>query len=195
MTDKEHTTPAIPKTAEQDAMDALLGNDTERKKKLVISESDATQSEYQAAYEASGEVSTIEEYDQIPDGEFGMAMLRGMGYKESQQSTKPKEVRRRPALLGLGAKEDEEIKKADLAKKYGHRERAPRLDEFRRGEEAKRKQREERYSSSYKNEREREKSGHSSSRRHDDRDRDHDRDRYRNREGDSQRHRDRHSRR
>ncbi|KAK6071632.1 pre-mRNA-splicing factor SPP2 [Seiridium cupressi] len=175
----EENTPTAPKTVEQDAMDALLGNNT-KKKTLVISESDTPQDEYKAAYQAAGEVSTIEEYDKIPDGEFGMAMLRGMGYKESQQSTKPKEVRRRPALLGLGAKEDEEIKKAELAKKHGHRERPPRLDEFRRGEEAKRKQREERHSNSYKHERERERSGYSSSRRHDDRDRD--RDRYRNRD-------------
>ena len=122
-----------------------------------------------------------------------MAMLRGMGYDESKQTSRAKEVRRRPALLGLGAKEDEEIKKAELAKKHGHRERRPRLDEYRRGENEKRQQREEKYSSSYKHERDRERSGHGSSRRYDDRDRA--RDRYRDRDGESSRHRDRHSRR
>lgn len=181
----------ITKTADQRAMDALLGNDEKKKENMVISSVDAPQDELQAAVAAAGEVSTIEEYDQIPDGEFGMAMLRGMGYKDTKQSTKPKEIKRRPALLGLGAKEDEEIKKADLAKKHGHRERAPRLDEYRRGEEAKRKQREER-TSSYKQEREYERTSQSSSRRHDDRDRN--RDRHRDRESDKSRHRDRYSR-
>ncbi|KAI1854548.1 hypothetical protein JX266_000666 [Neoarthrinium moseri] len=131
---------------DQDAIDALLGKDNGQKRKLVISEDDALKRDYSAV----GEVSTLEEYDQIPDGEFGLAMLRGMGYDGKSQGTKPKEVRRRPALLGLGAKEDEEIKKAELAKKYGHRERRPRLDEYRRDKEKERQQREERHSSSYK---------------------------------------------
>lgn len=187
------TSDSPPKTMEQSAMDALLGIDTEKQKKLVISGSEAPTDEFKAAVQAAGEVSTIEEYDQIPDGEFGMAMLRGMGYNESKESSRPKEVRRRPALLGLGAKEDEEIKKAELAKKHGHRDRRPRLDEYRRGENEKRQQREEKYSSSYKHERDRERSGHGSSRRNDDRERP--RERYRDREGESSRHRDRHSRR
>lgn len=186
----------VSKTTDQQAIDALLGKDDGRKKNIVITGIDAPQDEFQAAIASAGEVSTIEEYAEIPDGEFGMAMLRGMGYKETKQSTKPKEIKRRSALLGLGAKEDEEIKKADLAKKYGHRDRAPRLDEYRRGEEAKRKQREERYSSSsYKHEREREKTSQGSSRRHDDRDRDRYRDRDRDRDSDKSRHHDRHSRR
>ncbi|KAF7531697.1 hypothetical protein G7054_g8623 [Neopestalotiopsis clavispora] len=189
--EKAPSSPA--KTVEQNAMDALLGIDTKKQKKLVISGSETPTDEFKAAVQAAGEVSTIEEYDQIPDGEFGMAMLRGMGYDESKQTSRAKEVRRRPALLGLGAKEDEEIKKAELAKKHGHRERRPRLDEYRRGENEKRQQREEKYSSSYKHERERERSGHGSSRRYDDRDRA--RDRYRDRDGESSRHRDRHSRR
>ncbi|ETS76149.1 hypothetical protein PFICI_11536 [Pestalotiopsis fici W106-1] len=189
----EKTPNSPPRTVEQNAMDALLGIDTNKQKKLVISGSETPTDEFKAAVQAAGEVSTIEEYDQIPDGEFGMAMLRGMGYDESKQTSRPKDVRRRPALLGLGAKEDEEIKKAELAKKHGHRERRPRLDEYRRGENEKRQQREEKYSSSYKHERDRERSGHGSSRKYDDRDRA--RDRYRDREGESSRHRDRHSRR
>ncbi|KAH8202868.1 hypothetical protein TruAng_002921 [Truncatella angustata] len=191
--DQNDIRPSSPRNADQDAMDALLGNDT-RKKKIVISDADTEQDQFKAAVQAAGDVSTIEEYDQIPDGEFGMAMLRGMGYDESKKSAQPTEVRRRPALLGLGAKEDEEIKKADIAKKYGHRNRPPRLQDYRREEDAKRKQREERYSSSYKHERERERSGYSSSRRHDDRDHNRDSDRTRDRDGGSRRHRDRHSR-
>lgn len=194
--DKEGDEPSVqddPRSADQDAMDALLGKD--KGKKLVISETDALK----RAYDSVGEVSTIEEYEQIPDGEFGLAMLRGMGYNGKDKGNKPKEARRRPALLGLGAKEDEEIKKAELAKKHGHRERRPRLDEYRREKEKERQQREERHSGSYKNERERDRTNSSHSWRHDDRDRDRDRnrdrDRYADRDRDSRRHHDRHSRR
>jgi hypothetical protein len=180
------------RSVDQDAMDALLGKDNGTK--LVISETDALKRDYDKV----GEISTIEEYEQIPDGEFGLAMLRGMGYNGTDQGTKPKEVRRRSALLGLGAKEDEEIKKAELAKKYGHRERRPRLDEYRREKEKERKQR-DRHLGSYKNERDRDRTSASHSRRHDGRDRDRDRnrdsDRYNDRDRDSRRHYDRHSRR
>ncbi|KAI0128507.1 DExH-box splicing factor binding site-domain-containing protein [Xylariales sp. AK1849] len=187
-----------PKNTEQEAMNALLGKDDSKKKKLVISgptdmtEADALKRDYQAV----GEVSTIAEYDQIPDGEFGLAMLRGMGFDGKSKGAKPKEVKRRPHLLGLGAKEDKEIKEAEIAQKHGHRERRPRLDEYRRDKEKERQQREERYSGSYRNEHERDRGGHGHSNRNDDRDRNRDRDRDRRQaqDQDSHRHRDRHSR-
>ncbi|KAK7952539.1 uncharacterized protein PG986_008267 [Apiospora aurea] len=172
--------------ADQDALNALMGKDDERKKKMVIpagsnaTEDDALRRDYQTA----ADVSTLEEYDQIPDGEFGLAMLRGMGFDGKSQGSRPKEVKRRPALLGLGAKEDEEIKKAELAQKRGHRERRPRLDEYRREKEKEKERRHRDTSHSYKSERERDRGSHGDySRRHDDRDRD------------SRRHRDRDSRR
>lgn len=176
--------------ADQDALNALMGKDDGRKKKLVIpgasntAEDDALKRDYQTA----ADVSTLEEYDRIPDGEFGLAMLRGMGYDGKNQGSRPKEVKRRPALLGLGAKEDEEIKKAELAQKRGHRERRPRLDEYKRDKEKERERRHRDSPHSYKSERERDRGSHGDySRRYDDRDRDRDRDSRRHRNGDSRR--------
>ncbi|KAK8019332.1 DExH-box splicing factor binding site-domain-containing protein [Apiospora arundinis] len=170
-----------PVDVDQDALNALMGKDDGRKKKLVIAgasnttEEDALKKDFQTA----AEVSTLEEYDQIPDGEFGLAMLRGMGFDGKYQGSRSSEVKRKPALLGLGAKEDAEIKKAELAQKRGHRERAPRLDEYK-----KEKEKERRHRDSYKSEREREKGSHGDhSRRYDDRDRDS----RRHRHGDSRR--------
>lgn len=169
------------RSVDQDAIDALLGKDKGKKEKLIISgAANLTEAEaLKRDYNAVGEISTIDDYEKIPDGEFGLAMLRGMGFSGNDERTKPKEVKRRTHLLGLGAKEDEEIKKAELAKKHGHRERRPRLDEYRRDKEKERQQREERHSSSYKNERDRDRVGHGHNRRHDDRDNDRHRDRDR----------------
>ena len=55
---------------------------------------------------------SLADYAAVPVEEFGMGLLRGMGWKEGgvigkrkDQVTKPRDVTRRPALLGLGAKE------------------------------------------------------------------------------------------
>lgn len=180
-------------TPDQDAMDALMGKDNGRKQKLVISSSNVTEADaLKRDYQSVGEVATLEEYDQIPDGEFGMAMLRGMGFDGKDRGTRPKEVKRRPHLLGLGAKEDDEIKKAELAKKYGHRERRPRLDEYRREKEKEKQKRQRDNPDSYRNERDSDRKSHGHSHRsrgYDERDRNRDQDR------DSHRHRDRDSRR
>ncbi|KAI1131506.1 DExH-box splicing factor binding site-domain-containing protein [Nemania abortiva] len=166
--------------ADKDAMDALLGNrkpteqfiieDTSVSSKPQFSEKDA----YQRGLHEAAEVSTIEEYSEIPEGEFGAAMLRGMGWKGEEFGSKPKEVKRRPHLMGLGSKEDEEIKKAELAKRQGYRERRPRLDEYRRDREKDKQERSGRYRDSYKSERERERREQSYDHRH--------RDRYRERD-------------
>ncbi|KAI0393663.1 hypothetical protein F5Y17DRAFT_299244 [Xylariaceae sp. FL0594] len=147
---------------DKEAMDALLGKRKAGpdliitypapKAKTQISEQDA----YERSVREAAEVSTIEEYSDIPEGEFGAAMLRGMGWKGEELGSKPKEVKRRPHLMGLGSKEDEEIKKGELAKKHGHRERRPRLDEYRRDREKEKAERDGRYRDSYKSERDRE---------------------------------------
>ncbi|KAI1190180.1 DExH-box splicing factor binding site-domain-containing protein [Nemania serpens] len=172
-----------PRDADQDAMDALLGKrkpaqhliieDAAVSSKPRFPEEDA----YQRSMQEAAEVSTIEEYSEIPEGEFGAAMLRGMGWKGEEFGTKPKEVKRRPNLMGLGSKEDEEIKKAELAQRHGHRERRPRLDEYRRDREKERQERTGRHRDSYKSERERERE-----RRDQDYDHRH-RDRHRERDG------------
>ncbi|MCJ1245120.1 hypothetical protein MMC30_002321 [Trapelia coarctata] len=55
---------------------------------------------------------SLDDYAAVPIEEFGAALLRGMGWKEGDvvgknkgQSSKPRLVERRPALLGIGAKE------------------------------------------------------------------------------------------
>ncbi|KAI0834457.1 DExH-box splicing factor binding site-domain-containing protein [Hypoxylon sp. FL0890] len=169
----------VPKNGDTDAMDALLGKKRKSAKDLVIEgtpkrNTPTTPSEedvYRRRIEEAAEVSTIEEYDQIPEGEFGAAMLRGMGWNGEERGSKPKEVKRRPNLMGLGSKEDEEIKKAELAQKHGYRERRPRLDEYRRNKEKERRDRDERHGGSYKSERERERERRDHSHGHDYRDR------------------------
>ncbi|KAI1306310.1 DExH-box splicing factor binding site-domain-containing protein [Xylaria venustula] len=176
--------PQSPRDANRDAMDALLGKrkpaqdliiqGSASKSKPPFSEQDA----YQKSMTEAAEVSTIEEYSEIPEGEFGAAMLRGMGWKGEEFGSKPKEVKRRPHLMGLGSKEDEEIKKAELAKRHGHRERRPRLDEYRRDREKEKQERNGRYRDSYKSERDRERREHNYDRRHRERHRDDDGRRY-----------------
>ncbi|GIY03614.1 g-patch domain and KOW motifs-containing protein, partial [Caerostris extrusa] len=52
------------------------------------------------------EQSTIEDYDKVPIEQFGMALIRGMGWKEGEgignNNKKPVELKRRPKGLGLG---------------------------------------------------------------------------------------------
>ncbi|KAI1335182.1 hypothetical protein F5Y15DRAFT_420218 [Xylariaceae sp. FL0016] len=167
-----------PVSDDADAIDALLGRrkpgneliiKEASKGKKTISEGDA----YHKMMQEAADVPTLDEYDEIPEGGFGAAMLRGMGWTGDEGESKPRVVKRRPNLAGLGATEDEEIRKAELAKKHGHRDRRPRLDEYRRDREKERQDREDRRKESYKSERDRERRY-----RHDHRhsDRDHDRD-------------------
>ncbi|OTB02253.1 hypothetical protein M426DRAFT_199995 [Hypoxylon sp. CI-4A] len=163
-TDPREEDVEVPVGGDNDAMDALLGKKRKSAKDLVIEgttrNSTPTTASEQDAYrrrmEEAADVSTIDEYDQIPEGEFGAAMLRGMGWNGEERGAKPKEVKRRPNLMGLGSKEDEEIRKGELARKHGHRERRPRLDEYRRDKEKERRARENHRGDSYKSEREHE---------------------------------------
>ncbi|KAI2609149.1 DExH-box splicing factor binding site-domain-containing protein [Hypoxylon sp. NC1633] len=167
------------KGEDDDAINVLLGRKRKFAKDLIIEGTSARdiptasseQDMYRRRMEEAAEISTIEEYDQIPEGEFGAAMLRGMGWNGKERGSRPKEVSRRPHLMGLGSKEDEEIRKAELAQKHGHRERRPRLDEYRREKEKERRDREDRRGNSYKYERERERRDHNHQSHHE-RDRD-----------------------
>jgi hypothetical protein len=55
---------------------------------------------------------TLDAYEATPIEGFGAALLRGMGWKDGESigrngaPAKPKEFKRRPALLGIGAKEE-----------------------------------------------------------------------------------------
>ncbi|RYO94394.1 hypothetical protein DL763_004110 [Monosporascus cannonballus] len=191
-TERDSDATKQPHGVDSEAMDALLGKKPKSARDFVIKDTSgrggspriSEQDAYRRGLEEAAEVSTIEEYDAIPDGEFGAAMLRGMGWKGEERAPKPKEHVRRPHLMGLGAKEDEELKKAEMAKKDGHRERRPRLNEYRASKESERRDREDRRPESYKNERDREKHSYSHGHRHGDRDRDRGRDRQSHRSHD-----------
>ncbi|KAF1943626.1 hypothetical protein EJ02DRAFT_453103 [Clathrospora elynae] len=95
---------------EKKALDALL-NGKSTDDDLVIpvqTEEEAFLNDLHNAPDAP----TLEAYEATPIEGFGAALLRGMGWKDGEAigkngtAAKPKEVKRRPALLGIGAKEE-----------------------------------------------------------------------------------------
>ncbi|KAL8707924.1 MAG: hypothetical protein Q9220_007144 [cf. Caloplaca sp. 1 TL-2023] len=116
------------KTMDEEALEALMG-DGGRKSTLVVP---AVVAEEASLEEISGngraganeddlfrfdvasrpDSASIDDYARVPVEEFGLGMLRGMGWKEGEvvgkrkdQISKARVVERRPALLGIGAKE------------------------------------------------------------------------------------------
>ena len=74
----------------------------------LINEDEAFRSDVASRPESA----TLDDYAAVPVEEFGAALLRGMGWKEGgaigkgkAQIAKPRDLARRPALLGIGAKE------------------------------------------------------------------------------------------
>ena len=120
--------PEREQTADEEAMELLLSK--ERKSTLVIpttqlsSERATTNGHmesidhmneddrFRADVASRPDVASLDDYERIPVEDFGSAMLRGMGWKEGQaigkaggKAVKQQKVERRPALLGIGAKE------------------------------------------------------------------------------------------
>ena len=120
------------KSADEEAMEALLGGEkkstlqipaieTYRQNNHEASEPafDDYQNEderFKADVASRPDVASLDDYAAIPVEEFGAAMLRGMGWKEGEAvgkrragapapPSKPRNPERRPALLGIGAKE------------------------------------------------------------------------------------------
>lgn len=99
------------KTEDEEAMDALLGR-TKKSELLIpaITEEDVFQNDVTEA----PDMATLEDYTRVPVEQFGAAMLRGMGWKDGdgiglnkgKRQEKSKIPERRPALLGIGAKEE-----------------------------------------------------------------------------------------
>jgi hypothetical protein len=99
------------KTEDEEAMDALLGRT--KKSELVVpalTEEDVFQNDVTEA----PDMATLEDYARVPVEQFGAAMLRGMGWKDGdgiglnkgKKQDKATIPERRPALLGIGAKEE-----------------------------------------------------------------------------------------
>ncbi|KAH7072990.1 DExH-box splicing factor binding site-domain-containing protein [Paraphoma chrysanthemicola] len=94
---------------EKKAMDALINGKATDDDRVIpaVSEEDILRNDLREAPDAP----TLEAYEATPIEGFGAALLRGMGWKDgdatgSSAPGKPKEFKRRPALLGIGAKEE-----------------------------------------------------------------------------------------
>ncbi len=159
--DEQQPPPAQPKTEDELALEALLRSEPGRTSNLVlpISNNNTTNTDtYRPGLPPTGtpqisedesfradvlsrpDSASLEDYAAIPVEEFGAALLRGMGWKEGdvvgkrkEAATKPRVVERRPALLGIGAKElpggvgGEELgawgKAAGMMRKKGYKKR------------------------------------------------------------------------
>ncbi|KAK0212726.1 DExH-box splicing factor binding site-domain-containing protein [Desarmillaria ectypa] len=108
----------MEETEDQKALRAILAGDTEGidgpQVDIIptpISEDDA----YKQDIDELPESATLADYNRVPVSQFGAAMLRGMGWKEGTAATRkggkgmvePYLPEARPALLGIGAKEQE----------------------------------------------------------------------------------------
>ena len=171
--------PSRPKTEDERALDALLGRSSEPKRDLIIesstSKKDSADSDddiptdprevYKRQIAAAPEPSTLEDYERIPVEEFGAALLRGMGWDGVKKEGKG-DVKRRPNLLGLGAKElkgAEElgawVQKADVKRLNNSgrgpgKERRETTSQFREREAREKRERDSRNGgSSYRDER------------------------------------------
>jgi hypothetical protein len=94
------------------ALEALHGK-TVSTRVIPITEDEALDRDVDEAQERP----SIDDYSAIPVAEFGAALLRGMGWKDTEtisndatkSSMKPRVFERRPALLGVGAKPSKSI--------------------------------------------------------------------------------------
>ncbi|KAI9809894.1 MAG: hypothetical protein M1825_000327 [Sarcosagium campestre] len=119
--------PVHQKTDDELALEALTGGDSSRKTNLVLApahnaaspdeangwDARATEDDsFKADVSSRPDSASLADYAAVPVEEFGAALLRGMGWKEGDvigkrkgTDSKPRVVARRPALLGIGAKE------------------------------------------------------------------------------------------
>lgn len=103
--------PSKPQTDDERAIESLLG--IKAQSDLTIP--NMTEDEaFQRDFSEAPPMATLEQYAATPVEEFGAALLRGMGWKDGQgignqsgQKVKKAQVpERRPALLGIGAKQE-----------------------------------------------------------------------------------------
>ncbi|KAL9120967.1 MAG: hypothetical protein Q9187_002476 [Circinaria calcarea] len=116
----------IEKTEDQEAVEALMGNG-KKKSNLVIENTDKADEMFSGRGTAVGigdedafrldiasrpDSASLDDYSTVPVDEIGAALLRGMGWngelepgKNKDPTKKSKVMERRPALLGIGAKE------------------------------------------------------------------------------------------
>lgn len=97
---------------EKRALDALLSGKPTDPGAIIPAQTE--EEAFDEDYANAPEEPTLDTYEATPIDGFGAALLRGMGWKDGEEigrnkgnpSTKPREIKRRPALLGIGAKEE-----------------------------------------------------------------------------------------
>ena len=117
------------KTMDEEALEALIGNQSKGSTLVLpairVEEENATtkpkrpdflgtneDDSFRSDVASRPDSASLDQYAAVPIEEFGAALLRGMGWKEGDvvgkrknQIIKARIVERRPALLGIGAKE------------------------------------------------------------------------------------------
>ncbi|KAL4717272.1 hypothetical protein ACJJTC_017159 [Scirpophaga incertulas] len=103
--EKKPTIEPIKTVPENETLDQMAVRELmEDAKKESIAETAVLTVPVQANPVISGQKeSTLEDYEDVPIQEFGMAMLRGMGWTPSKEPSKYKHPQLRPKGLGLGA--------------------------------------------------------------------------------------------
>ena len=163
--------PRPDRTADDEAMDALLGKIPKSEK--VIEQTPTEDDIYQRDAAEAGATSTLADYEAMPVEEFGAALLRGMGWDGEHRGPKTKEVRKRQNRLGLGAKELKGAEDLGGWSQNGAKKRSrPRLADYRREETKRKEGRHGEDSYKREKERERERDGYRDRDRHRERDRD-----------------------
>jgi hypothetical protein len=112
-------------TEDQVAIRAILaGDDAPSAPTITVIPPMTEQEAYRQDVEDLPDSSTLEDYARVPVSEFGAALLRGMGWKEGTAASKtgrgivqPWVPTARPALLGIGAKEQKEFDDGSKKKK------------------------------------------------------------------------------
>ena len=106
---KIEAVPVAKKTADQEALEALLGAKSTSNAVIPTLTDDET---FHRQYDNAPDAPTEADYDAVPIEEFGAAMLRGMGWKDGegigrnkgQPPIQERKLERRAELLGVGAK-------------------------------------------------------------------------------------------
>jgi len=99
------------KTDEEEAIEALLG---QTKRSDLVLPSVSEEEAFSQDYHSAPDMASLDDYDRVPVEQFGAALLRGMGWKDGEdigaqrgkKAAVTKMPERRPAFLGIGAKEE-----------------------------------------------------------------------------------------
>ncbi|KAF2003392.1 hypothetical protein P154DRAFT_519999 [Amniculicola lignicola CBS 123094] len=100
---------------EKRALAALINGETTDTSAVIQMAPQSEEEAFQNDFNTAPDAPSLDAYAATPIDGFGAALLRGMGWKDGQElgkynsgaPAKPRELKRRPELLGIGAKESE----------------------------------------------------------------------------------------